>query len=81
MLNVIECQLAVHMQEPISVTGRLQSMNRGVVRGLQHRMDSSHGPCQNGRHATGLREESQHFFGPNNSDNTLPVLIDMGFHK
>ena len=74
----------MHVQEPISVTGRLQSiiMNRGVVRGLQHRMDSSHSPSHNGKHTiSGLREQSQHLFGPNNSDNTLPVLIDMGFHK
>lgn len=74
----------VDVQEPISVTGRLQSiiMNRGAVRGMQHRTDSSRGPSQNGRRTmAGLREESQHFFGPNSSDNTLPVLIDMGFHK
>lgn len=81
---LLNSDLGRYMQEPISVTGRLQSivMIRGLGRGLQGRADSNHAPDQGVRHpAAGLREESHHFFGPNSSDNTLPVLIDMGFHK
>ena len=70
------------LQGGMSTTARLQSIipNRGGGRGLQHAQDSSHGlgaHLPHGRH----REESHQLFGPNFSDSTTPVLIDMGFHK
>lgn len=66
----------------MSTTARLSSivLNRNGGRAVQHGQDSSHAMGGRPPH-TGQREESHHFFGPNHSDNTLPMLIDMGFHK
>ena len=68
-------------QGGLSTTARLQSIipNKNGPRGMPFGQESSHG--MTGRLPHGHREESHYFFGPTSSDNTLPMLIDMGFHK
>ena len=71
------------LQGGMSITARLQSIipNRNGSRDSQHGMDIHHGLGGGRPPHHGQREESHHFFGPNHSDNTIPMLIDMGFHK
>ena len=70
------------MQGGVSITARLQSIlpNRSGSRAVQHGQDSSNALGGRPPHH-GQREESHHFFGPDHSDSTIPMLIDMGFHK
>ena len=68
----------------MSTTARLASIlpNRTGVRAVQHVPDSASVGLRAGRPPHNApREESHHFFGPSHSDNTIPMLIDMGFHK
>ncbi|KAL3161919.1 hypothetical protein ABBQ38_009004 [Trebouxia sp. C0009 RCD-2024] len=67
----------------VSVTARLQSIipNRNSSRVAPHGQDSMHGLGGGRPPFRGQREESHHFFAPTQSDNTIPMLIDMGFHK
>lgn len=71
------------LQAGMSITARLQSIipNRNGSRASQHGLDKHHGLGDRRPPHHGQREESHHFFGPNHSDNTIPMLIDMGFHK
>lgn len=73
----------LRLQVARSITARLQSMipKRNGSRASQHGLDMNHGLGGGRPPHQGQREESHHFFGPNHSDNTLPMLIDMGFHK
>ena len=72
------------LQGGVSITARLQSIipNRNGNRASPHGLDTHHGLAGGRPPHHRQREESHHFFGPNNhSDNSIPMLIDMGFHK